>query len=196
MHDFVSIFPIEIPSGFISYDDTRMVYECTSNTGSLYFSPWECLDKFILLLEETYFWEYFWNSLRDDISCISTDFHGKCYIFTNCFARKELKILKNNSHTSTIFEEFFRGEFCDISSCIILDGSFFWLDSTDHRPYNTCFSTSRCTDKEYEFSWSDLDIYIPEDTAFPIGECYMWKFHKQSKMMLINWYFISEGYWE
>lgn len=168
MHDLIRIFAVEVSCWLISDYDMRMVYQCTSYTGTLYLTSRECLDELPLLLEESDLREDFRDTLGDRLIIISADFHREGDIFLHGLAGEELEVLKYDSHRSPVLQEFSLRELRDIATSVIIDLSLLGSYCTDHRSDDARLPTSRCTDEEYEFSTLDLEVDIPEYTTFAI----------------------------
>lgn len=104
-HDFLGIFWIKIPGGFISYNDVRVMDQCACDSDSLSLSSGKSSNKGFFFGEKSYFCEYFRKSLSNNLIRVAGNLHSKNNVLPNRFCLKKLEILKDDSDSPSVKSE-------------------------------------------------------------------------------------------
>ena len=85
--------------------------------------------------------------------------------------------MKDYPDLTPISREISSTEAIEIFTSIGDNMSMTWTELSNKSSDKTCFSTSRCANEKYKFSWNDGKMNICEYFSLAIAKLYMFKLH-------------------
>jgi len=160
------------------------VDECPRDTDALSLSSRKSFDETLLLMKKSDSGEDFRYFFSYITVLVPAHFHGKRDILTNGLRTEEFEILKYDSDTSTIREEFLLCIGINIGIFLYEKTSGFRFEVSDEHLDEARLSASGSADEKHEFSRIYGDIGVFQDIFIPVRESDIFYFHERKNMMI------------